>query len=82
LSEEEKKTLYELINKGWQYGKYFYDNKPNTPLEYDKFVELGNEMVRAQKKGSKEQIFIKRMIEAVKQYCDSEWDKEGEQMRL
>lgn len=71
-----------LITYPWEFGKYFFQNKPNTPLEYDKFVELGNEMVRAQKKGSKEQIFLKRMIEAVKQYCDSEWDKEGEQMKL
>ena len=82
MSETEARVLYELINKGWQLGKYYFNNKPNTPLEYDKFVELGNEMVRAQKKGSKEQIFLKRMIEAVKQYCDSEWDKEGEQMKL
>lgn len=73
MSEEEKKTLYELINKGWQYGKYFYDNKPNTPLEYDKFVNVGNDMLKAQQKGTKEHRFLKRLLEAVKEYCDSEW---------
>lgn len=79
-----KKTLYGLINQGWQLGKYFYENNPRTPLEYDKFVKMGNEMLKTQKSGTKEHRFLKRLLVAVKEYCDSEWDDEqkGEQTSL
>lgn len=73
MSETEARVLYELINKGWQLGKYYFNNKPNTPLEYDKFTDFGNDLLKTQQKGTKEYKFLKRMLEAVNEYCDSEW---------
>ena len=62
-----------LITYPWELGKYYFNNKPNTPLEYEKFTDFGNDLLKTQQKGTKEYKFLKRMLEAVNEYCDSEW---------
>lgn len=42
-----------LITYPWELGKYYFNNKPNTPLEYDKFTDFGNDLLKTQQKERK-----------------------------
>lgn len=74
----------QLMTIPWELGKYYFNNMPDTPEDYNKFTEFANELLKTQKPGTKEYTLVKRMLAAVNDYCDDHWRHAhyGEQMTL
>ena len=72
-----KKKLYDLITIGWELGKFFFSNDFKTADDYNEFTNFGNELLKkvALEYGTsgKEYRFMRRLLVAVNEYCDSEW---------
>ena len=74
----------ELIKLPWILGKFFFENMPETTDDYSKITDMGNDMLKKFKPGTKEYRLICRYISATNEYLDTYWREThtGEQTSL
>jgi len=67
---DEFKKMMVLV---WEYGKYYFNNPPQTPDQFGELTEMANGILKLQKPNTKEYTFVKNMLIATNDYIDSDW---------
>ena len=68
-------TYKKLMGLAWNFGKYYFSNKFDTPDQYSDFIDYGNELLATvnKKTNEKEYDFLRKLLVAVNDYCEQVW---------